>query len=200
MAATRIYLEEGASSVFAVALDWPGWCRRAKTPDLAIEALDDYAPRYAKIVTTGFTAGRFEVVGTLKGDGTTDFGAPNKSGPWDDVELSAKELHRRVSVLSQCWRYFDSVVATAPSALRKGPRGGGRDRDQVAAHVREAERAYARKIGARLPPRTAWPEQRTAICDALREATSGAWPKSYAMTRIAWHVVDHAWEIEDKIE
>jgi len=198
VAATRIYLEEGTSSTFAVALEWPGWCRRARTSDLAIEALDDCAARYAKIVGSGFTTGRFEVIGTLKGDGTTDFGAPNKSGPWDDVDLPAKELERRVSVLDRCWRYFDSVVDEAPAALRKGPRGGGRDRDQVAAHVREAERSYARKVGARLAPRTPWPEQRAAIRDALLTATSVAWPKSYAMTRIAWHVVDHAWEIEDK--
>lgn len=200
MATTRIYLEEGTSSTFAVALDWPGWCRRARTPDLAIEALDAYAARYARIVNAGFKVGRFEVIGTLKGDGTTDFGAPNKSGPWDDAELPAKELERRVAVLVQCWRYFDEVVEAAPASLRKGPRGGGRDRDQVAAHVREAERSYARKIGARLAPRTPWPEQRAAICDALRGETSVAWSKSYAMTRIAWHVVDHAWEIEDKAD
>ena len=198
MATTRVYLEEGKSSVFAVALDWPGWCRRARTSELAIEALDAYAARYALIVTEGFTVGRFEVIGTLKGDGTTDFGAPNQRGPWDGVDMTAKELEHRLSVLSQCWRYFDSVVATSPATLRKGPRGGGRDRDQVAAHVREAERAYGRKVGARVPPRTPWPEQRATIVDALRGSSPEQWPKRYAITRVAWHVVDHAWEIEDK--
>ena len=28
----------------------------------------------------------------------------------------------------------------------------------------------------------------------------GGWPVRYAARRIAWHVLDHAWEIEDKSE
>jgi len=45
--ATRVYFEEGKSSVFAAAIDWPGWCRRAKSRDAALEALLDYQGRYA---------------------------------------------------------------------------------------------------------------------------------------------------------
>jgi hypothetical protein len=66
--------------------------------------------------------------------------------------------------------------------------------------VRDAERAYARKLGLKLPPRTPWPEQREAIVDAIldKDADSGAWPLRYGINRTAWHVLDHAWEIEDK--
>lgn len=75
MATSRVYIERGTTWVFAVSLDWPGWCRRAKSPDLAIEALDEYRDRYAKIVTSTFRPGAFEVIGTAKGNGTTDYGA-----------------------------------------------------------------------------------------------------------------------------
>ncbi len=196
-----MYLEEGKKSVFAVSLDWPGWCRRAKTPDLAIEALDGYRDRYARIVSGPFHPGSFEVVGTLKGNATTDFGAPDARGPWDEERLSATELARQIAVLQDCWNYFDGVVATAPATLRRGPRGGGRDRDAIAEHVREAERAYCSRVGYRVAPRTPWDEQRDVVVTTLKaNAPSAKWPVPYALRRVAWHIVDHAWEIEDKSE
>lgn len=86
-----------------------------------------------------------------------------------------------------------------PPSLRKGPRGGGRDRDAIADHVREAERSYGRTIGVRVPPQTPWAEQRAAVLEALRAgAPGGSWPARYAVRRFAWHVLDHAWEIEDR--
>lgn len=196
---TRVYVEETPRAAFAVALDWPGWCRRAKNPHLALEALMEYQDRYAKIVTSGFTPGRVKVVATLPGNATTDFGAPDARGPWDAEEMPRAELERQLAVVEDCWAYFDRVVASAPATLRRGPRGGGRDRDAVADHVREAERAYARGIGARLPPRTPWPEIREAIVATLRAgSTNPKWPTRYAIRRQAWHVTDHAWEIQDK--
>ncbi len=199
MARSRVYLEEGKNTVFAIALDWPGWCRRAKTPDLAIEALDEYRERYAKIVSATFRPGPFDVVGTAKGNGTTDFGAPDARGPWDQDELTPLELERQLVVLQDCWNYFDTVVENAPAALQKGPRGGGRDRDGIVDHVREAERAYCSRVGFRVAPRTPWDEQRDVVVTTLRAGTQNAkWPVSYAIRRCAWHVVDHAWEIEDK--
>jgi hypothetical protein len=101
--------------------------------------------------------------------------------------------------LQDCWNYFDVTVDNAPSQLRKGPRGGGRDRDAVADHVREAERAYCSRVGFRVPPRTPWDEQRDVVVTTLKATTPQAkWPISYALRRIAWHIVDHAWEIEDR--
>jgi hypothetical protein len=194
-----VYLEEGKNSVFAVSLDWPGWCRRAKTSDLAVTALDDYRERYAKIVTAPFQPGSFDVVGTLKGNATTDFGAPDARGPWDESELTVNELDRQLLVLQDCWNYFDAVVDSAPSSLRRGPRGGGRDRDKIVDHVREAERAYCSRVGFRVAPHTPWDEQRDVVLTTLRTPTTNAkWPTAYAIRRCAWHVVDHAWEIEDK--
>jgi hypothetical protein len=199
VARSRVYFEQGKNSVFAVSLDWPGWCRRAKTPDLAIEALDGYRERYAKIVTEKFLPGSFEVVGTAKGNRTTDFGAPDALGQWDEGGLTAGELGRQLAVLHDCWNYFDAVVESAPATLQKGPRGGGRDRDNIVDHVREAERAYCAKVGFRVAPRTPWDEQRDVVMTTLRSGSPAAkWPIAYAIRRCAWHVVDHAWEIEDK--
>jgi len=199
MKPTRVYIEEGTKTVFAVSLDWPGWCRRAKSADLAIEALDEYRERYANIITATFRPGTFEIVGTTNGNATTDFGAPDSRGPWDSASLEPGEFHRQISVLKDCWNYFDAVVDDAPPELRRGPRGGGRDRDAIVDHVREAERAYCSRVGARVAPRTPWDEQRDIVVTTLKASTANAkWPSAYAIRRIAWHIVDHAWEIEDK--
>ncbi len=201
MATSRVYLEEGKSNVFAVSLDWPGWCRRAKTPVAAIEALDAYRERYASVLTVPFDAGTIKVIETLPGNVTTEFGAPNVIGPWDAETLAPKELDRRIAVLQDCWNYFDAVVDAAPVTLRKGPRGGGRDREAIADHVREAERAYCSRAGFRVAPRTPWDEQRDVVVTTLRAtATHPKWPSAYALRRCAWHVLDHAWEIEDRSE
>jgi hypothetical protein len=139
------------------------------------------------------------VIGEVAGNATTDFGAPGVAGPWDDEPLARAERLRLCALLESSWSYFDVVTRDAPETLTKGPRGGGRDRDQVAAHVREAERHYGSKVGRRIAPRTPWPEQREVLSGALREGPSDAgWSARYALRRLAWHVLDHAWEIEDK--
>ncbi|HVQ87449.1 MAG TPA: hypothetical protein VMT88_04625 [Actinomycetes bacterium] len=196
---TRVCLELGKTWVFASALDWPGWCRRGKGEEAAIDELLEYRQRYAVVAGRGFKPGEISVVGRTPGTSTTDFGAPDVSGEWDDQPLSKPEARRLTSLLEASWSYFDEVVESAPEQLRKGPRGGGRDRDAVVAHVQEAERSYGRKVGVRVPPRTPWPEQRQAIAASLRTGSSdGAWPARYAIRRLGWHVLDHAWEIEDK--
>ena len=172
MVSTRVYFEEGKSSVFAAAIDWPGWCRRAKTMDLAIEALLDYQDRYAAVLSVPFKPGNLDVVGTVAGNATTDFGAPAVDTPWDAEPITSRDLKRQVQVLDDCWTYFDAVVESAPATLTKGPRGGGRDRDGVVAHVREAERHYCSKLGTRVPPRTPWIDQR----DGRHDRAAGRFP------------------------
>jgi hypothetical protein len=196
---TRVSLETGKTWVFATALDWPGWCRRGKGEEAALEVLDEYAARYLKLVGPSFKPGPLEVIGSVESDMHADFGAPGIAGPWDEDPLPAKEADRLTGLLEKCWQGFDAAVVKAPAALAKGPRGGGRDRDRIADHVREAERAYGRKLGVQVPPRTPWPEQRKAIAAALRDGPEDPkWPVRYGLTRVAWHVTDHLWEIEDK--
>ena len=192
---TRVYLEQGRTWTFACALDWPGWARRGRGDDAALAELLAYTDRYAQVVPD-FEPGELDVIGTVPGNGTTDFGAPDAHGPWDDEDVEPEPLADR---LEHCWAALDRAVASATPELRKGPRGGGRDRDAVAAHVQESERSYARMLGVRPPPRTPWDQQRQAISAAIRAgAPDGRWPLPYAVRRFAWHVLDHAWEIEDK--
>lgn len=212
-----VYLEAGNTRVFACSLDWPGWCRRAKTDGEALDALATYAPRYgvvAKRTGLPFPAAvpTFEVVERIAWQGGkafshVDFGALGSAAQRDSEPLTAAQAKRLAALVVAAWAVLDDVVAAAPAELRKGPRGGGRDRDGIFAHVVAAETAYARKLGVRKKE----PQDREEI-EAVRAdivaAISGAraatppiekgWLPRYAARRIAWHVLDHAWEIEDR--
>ena len=213
-AAIRVYLEVGTKRVFASALDWPGWTRAGKDEKLALEALAAYAARYVKVPKAAridFPDGAptFKVVERVKGNATTDFGAPGIPASTDTEPLAGKEAERICDLLAASWKVFDAVVAKAPAELRKGPRGGGRDRDKIADHIIDAESAYVGKLGLKLKtPRrddaNAVREWRKAVIDAIRgsvgrpQAGEKRWPPRYVARRIAWHLLDHAWEIEDR--
>jgi hypothetical protein len=206
LVATDVYLEVGKKKVFVCALDWPGWCRSAKTEEAALEALADYADRYRACTDAAgitFRPGGLNVVERLSGDGSTEFGVPGKVAAGDSRPLTAKQAARLADLVEAAWTVFDKVAAHAPALLRKGPRGGGRDRDKIVDHVNDAENAYCRKLGIEPAKRTIG-EQRAAIVDFLRAARSGApvadkkWPPRYGARRVAWHALDHAWEIEDR--
>jgi hypothetical protein len=198
--ATRVYVEAGARRAFASAAGWPGWCRSGKTEEAALAALASYAPRYAPVAKLAKLdlpkdATIFEVVERLQGNATTDFGAPGIPAKDESKPKTARELERLASLVEACWTYLDNVRAKAPESLRKGPRGGGRDREKMYAHVLEAEMGYARQIGVRIKE-----PDRDALREAFRKPNKDAkWPLAYAMRRIAWHALDHAWEMEDRI-
>src|SRR3954463_9098063 len=111
--ATRAYLEVGSKRVFACAIEWPGWCRAGKTEDDALEALAAYAPRYAPVahganVRFPKTAGdHIEVVETLKGSATTDFGAPDKACADDLRPLTKAQAARQVAFVRAAWDVLD---------------------------------------------------------------------------------------------
>jgi hypothetical protein len=208
-----VYLELGAKRVFAGALDWPGWCRSGRDEGRALEALAAAALRYAAVAARAgapFPAdASFEVRERLPGSMATDFGAPGAVPAFDATPLTSEQARAMAALVRASWAVLDDVVAGAPAELRKGPRGGGRDRDRVFEHVIAAESSYARKIGVRDPAPTpgdgaAVAILRAAIAEALDAASDGApprergWPPRYAARRIAWHVLDHAWEIEDR--
>jgi hypothetical protein len=218
-----VYLEIGTKRVFAGALEWPGWCRGAKGEEDALQALVDYAPRYAKVLRNrklGFAAPddptAFEVTARLKGDASTEFGVPGKIPKFDEGPLGHAEVGRLRSILKACWSAFDAAVESASGkTLRKGPRGGGRDLDKIVRHVLEAEGGYLAGIGVKhrpdekASPEDELPRVRKVILQALSDAVGvepvrrgprgGArWPPRYFVRRSAWHVLDHAWEIEDR--
>lgn len=217
-----VILEVGAKRVFASAVDWPGWCRSARDEELALEALTAYRSRYAVVARRAgvpFRPGRaYDVVDRVPGNGTTDFGAPGVESGRDLEPLTAAAARRQVALLRAAWEELDRVGAEAPETLRKGPRGGGRDRDAVVAHVLGSERSYARLVGVRHPEpalgdaaaietiradlsaalTTPSPGDHAAVVRA--PAVGRRWPPRYALRRITWHVLDHVWEIEDRSE
>ena len=94
-------------------------------------------------------------------------------------------------------------MAKAPATLRKGPRGGGRDRDAIFDHVLGAEIEYAKRIGVRLKQpdgldKPAVRAFRKAILEALGNPNHARMAQPFAARRTAWHALDHAWEIEDR--
>ena len=213
--ATAVYLESGSRRVFACALDWPGWCRAGKTEEQALAALAAYASRYAVVAGEARLAfpngvgSSFDVVERIKGSFDTDFGVPGREATPDRDPLSRQEAEKLAGLLAASWTVFDRVVAAAPPTLRKGPRGGGRDRDAIREHVIGAESMYARKMGIR-PPQPAPPDGsavtviREAMLESVRSGTGApqvpnkGWPVRYAVRRAAWHELDHAWELEDR--
>ena len=220
----EVYLEVGQSKTLAVALGWPGWARSGRNEESALQALCDYGPRYARVLQRaqlGFDApddvSALTVVERLKGNATTDFGAPDASLPSDAAPVEAAELERWETLLKACWRAFNAAVeAAAGVELRKGPRGGGRDLDKIVAHVRDVDAAYLSALGGKLKlgddvaPDDALLLTREALLETLAAAVRGdipaqgprgglRWTPRYFVRRLAWHELDHAWEIEDRV-
>jgi hypothetical protein len=199
-----VLLESGSRRVFASALSWPGWVRAGKTEELALEELSSYRDRFFGVASrAGLELGdaRLEVVERIEGDATTDFGAPSKASVRELSADAADGAARRIALLQAAWELFDKTVASAPEHLRKGPRGGGRDRDAISDHVANAELAYGRKLGIRGLDLQAVREELVIALGRPQgswEGPANSWSPAYGARRIIWHVLDHAWEIEDK--
>jgi hypothetical protein len=209
----HVVIESGTKRAFASALEWPGWARSGRDEAAALATLSAYAARYrpvARLAHLRFPAKpTFEVVERLRGGGSTDFGVPDAVAVAERERPTLAEARRVSALVEATWVTLDEIAATAPPTLRKGPRGGGRDRDQIVQHVLSPEAAsYARAIGLRLAEPTVGDRQaiaaaRAAIAEAIRaggrkDAPATRWPIRYAARRIAWLVLDHAWEIEEK--
>jgi hypothetical protein len=219
------YTELGSKRVFAGALVWPGWCRSARAEPEALDALFAYAPRFAQALEgTGLRfaaptrAEDLEVIERLEGTPTTDFGAPDVA-PADDVRpVAPVELDRLCTILEACWGALDRAASSARGTeLRKGPRGGGRQLEAIVAHVLGAESSYLGRLAAPKPAvdpadlDASAAEIRRSTLAALRRAVTEGLPASgprggkiwlprYFVRRDAWHMLDHAWEIEDRSE
>ena len=214
----QVTIEQTPKRAFASAADWPGWSRGGKTEELALEALVAYAPRYANAarvadpaVPSRLDLADLEIVGRRDGSAGTEFGVPSHPSDEDRRPLTAVSADRLVRIVAAAWSTFDRVSAAAPEELRRGPRGGGRTTSKMIGHVMESDRAYAHEMGMKVPAfepddADAIHAMRAAMLDVLSAARDGEplasrrWPARYAAHRIAWHALDHAWEIEDRIE
>ncbi|MGH2631134.1 MAG: DinB family protein [Actinomycetota bacterium] len=219
----EVAIEEGSKRAFASATDWPGWSRSGRGEEEALEALFSYGARYAAALDGSrvrFAAptqlGALRVGERVEGNATTDFGAPDGVFAADERPIGAVERRRLRTVLEASWSAFDRAADAAVGLeLRKGPRGGGRSMDAIVGHVVQAEAGYLRRLtgsGTAVDEDDPWASrqaERSAVLDGLDRAAAGDVPKTGPrggkiwrprrfLRRAAWHVLDHAWEIEDR--
>jgi hypothetical protein len=215
----RMVVQRGPKEkkVAAFAIDWPGWSRGAKAPDAAVELLEAYRERYRPIARlAGFedefaAAGPLEIVEDHVGVGSTDFWAISFApSSFEQGPMPEAELERKLALLEAAWRFFDEVAARVSPELEKGPRGGGRDRDQIVRHVVGNERGdLAKKVGVTPTSELLTPEairaHRDAFVAAMRDynaqgkmARGRNWTVALLLRHTAFHNLDHAWEMEDK--
>ena len=200
----------------AVAPDWPGLERGASTGAAAVERIQSYLPRYAKVAKLAGMEAEFaaltdvRVVEQYRGTGSTDFwGISFAFSSIDGQPMSSEDLERQLTLVQACWTFFDTVRARVSAQMRKGVRGGGRDRDRIVRHVLGVEQDWATKLGVRTPQDAVVTDDdglrayRDAYCTAIRTFHSEGklartWPLRYLIRHTAYHTMDHAWEMEDK--
>ena len=215
--AMRVMLEMGPKSkkVVAVAPDWLGLSRGAKTEEAAIDRLRSYLPRYAPVAKLAGRDAEFaadatvDVVERYPGTGSTDFwGISFAFSDIDRQAMSSDELERELTLMRACWAFFDDVRARVSAELQKGLRGGGRDRDHTVRHTLATEQDWAKKLGLLTPQDAMLSDERLhthrdAYCQAIRAfhaqgKLARTWPLRFLIRHTAFHTMDHALEIEDK--
>ncbi len=212
----RVMVEQGKKKTVVSAFDWPGWERGAKTETEALTVLETYRPRYARVAQLAGLAkdfkaiGNFKVVERVAGSGMTDYYTLSfKSATVEKQPMSEPECERKIALLRASWTYFDDVASRVSAELRKGPRGGGRERDDIIRHVNVVEIGdFALKVGVN-SPEDAWKNRarlrahRDAFCAGIRDynargAPARTWTVQFTLRHSAYHVLDHAWEMEDR--
>ncbi|MCA9832314.1 MAG: DinB family protein [Thermomicrobiales bacterium] len=219
----RVSIERGpkGKKCVAYAIDWPGLERNGKTVDTACERLDEYRQRYARVATLAGLGQTFtaepaaEIIEDYPGVGSTDFwGISFAQSPLDLAGIDTETFERRILLLEACWQEFDDIATRVSPELRKGPRGGGRDRDHIVRHLIASELDWTPKIGIRLDYHdVAFPVENRQqfheeVVAQLRYHYTTAtparlkggpeWSMPFFIRHLAYHVMDHAWEMEDK--
>jgi hypothetical protein len=215
--ALRVILEIGKKRrVVAGAMDWPGLDRWGTSEEDALEKVSSYVPRYAGVAERAGLgksfqrANELEVVERVPGSSSTDFwGIAHVPSEIEREVLSPANLERRLDLLQACWAWFDAIAARISDELRPGPRSAGRSHDQIVRHVyiNEPEQ-FSRKVEVRTPPDVVLTSDglaahRKAYLAAIRAYNAEGkpartWPIQFLIRRTAHHVMDHAWEMEDR--
>lgn len=213
----QVALEIGpkGKKVVAVASAWPGLARGAANEQAALERLRAYIPRYASVAALAGLESAFaatnepEIVERYPGTGSTDFwGISFAFSEHDQQPVSNEELERELALLRACWAFFDTVRAQVSPEMRRGPRGGGRDRDRIVGHTLGAEQGWAKKLGLATPQDRLLTDEELAphrdeYCGAIRalhaeHKPARTWPLRYLIRHTAFHTLDHTWEMQDK--
>jgi hypothetical protein len=213
----RVMLEHGKKElVVASAFDWPGWDRSARIGEDVLATLAAYRARYAEVaVRAGLgdefgATGDFVVVEELEGIGMTDYyGLSGRAASPETEPMTDAQCERKIALLQASWATFDDRAARVSAELRKGPRGGGWEKERIIRHVNGAEiDEFAPKVGVKVPLETRDDVQelrayRDAFIEGIREHhargnSARSWALQFLIRRCAWHMLDHAWELEDR--
>ena len=216
----RTVIDRGPKGKRAVAfaLDWPGWSRGAKTSEVAVETLGSYRERYRPVAALAGMAVEFDAAGPLEiveekvGTGSTDFWGISFSPSSTELDpMNEAQLEHGTTLLRACWAFFDAVAARVSPEMRKGPRGGGRQRDEIIRHVMRVESLdFAKQVGLQMPDDPtlsgeALRQYREDYVAGIRAYNAGqierrmrSWSLPFLIRHSAFHTLDHAWEMEDK--
>jgi len=215
----RLILEVGKNErrIVAGATDWPGFDRWGRTDDEAIATLTSYRPRYARVADRAGLRDEFarqtdiEIVERITGSSSADYwGIAHVPSAIEGKVLQPPELERRLTLLKACWAEFDETAERVSADLRPGSRGGGRTRDEIIRHVHVNEpQQMTRKVEVRTPREIVLTPDgraahREATLDAIRaynaegRIAGRSWPIQFLIRRLAHHLTDHAWEMEDR--
>ncbi len=222
--AVEVAIESVKQRSFAIAYAWPGWSRAGRDEASALQTLVEYGSRYAAVLQSTSYAFNppkdmeaYKVLERLQGNSTTAFGAPAMPIRGDDKPVSKVEWDRFYVLLQASWDTFDRALSAAKGKeLRKGPRGGGRNLEKMLEHVIMADESYLAKLGWKFDKLKDQPfgdqiiHLRRAILDGLQASMGGdipekgprgglRWTPRFFVRRVLWHILDHAWEIEDRI-
>jgi hypothetical protein len=216
----RTVIEHGTKDKRSVAfsLDWSGWNRGAKSAELALETLESYRGRYRPIAVLAGLGHEFDAAGPLEivedrvGTGGTDFwGISFSPSSTEHGPMADAELERKLTLLQACWAFFDDIAARVSPEMRRGPRGGGRDRNRIIRHtIRTESEDFAKQVGLRIPEEAALTpdglqQHRETYLEAMRAYNAGeiekrmrSWTLPFLIRHSAFHMLDHAWEMQDK--
>ena len=216
----RTVIERGPKEKRSVAfaIDWQGWSRGAKSAELALETLESYRERYRPVAGLAGMADEFDAAGPLEimedkvGTPSTDFwGISFSPSATEQGPMGEAEFERGITLLRACWAFFDGVAARVSPEMRKGPRGGGRDRDRIIRHtIRTESEDFAKQVGLRIAEEAALTpdglrQHRETYVVAMRAYNAGevkrrmrSWTLPFLIRHSAYHTLDHAWEMEDK--
>ena len=220
----EVLLETGKKRSFVNAAKWPGWCRGGMDEFSSLQTLFDYYPRYARALSfenltldAPSSVEDLVVMERHSESKSADWGVPDSVFPHDLLPVTRQDIEFFRLLLSACWKAFDATVeAAAGRELTRGPRGGGRDLEKLTTHVYNVDGGYLKMLGGTPIPlegmssqETLW-KSRHHMLDALEAAVRGElpttgprggarWTPRYFVRRLAWHELDHAWEIEDRV-
>jgi hypothetical protein len=156
-------------------------------------------------------AGPLDVVEDRVGAGSTDFwGISFSPSDLEHEPMTDTEIDRKVELLRASWGFFDAVASRVSAEMRKGPRGGGRNRDEIIRHtIRTESEDFAKRLGLRVPEGGALTpkglrDYRESFVATMREYNAGeaarmrSWNLPFLIRHSAFHTMDHAWEMQDK--